>query len=90
MSDKHEATGESSKDAIAGAFGNEDTDSDEMGNDPTCVVSNSGFEAEQDDEDQEDIPSTAFSPINFNVTNRRISDIFASFNDGELDTTPAF
>ncbi len=49
-----------------------------------------GFEAEQDDDGLDDIPSTAFSPINFGVTTRRISDIFASFNDNELDTTPAF
>lgn len=49
-----------------------------------------GFEAEQDDDDLDNLPSTAFSPINFNVTTRRISDIYSSFNDNELDTTPAF
>ncbi len=49
-----------------------------------------GFEAEQDDDGPDDLPSTAFSPINFNVTTRRISDIYSSFNDNELDTTPAF
>lgn len=49
-----------------------------------------GFEVEQDDDGSDDLPSTAFSPINFNVTTRRISDIYSSFNDGELDTTPAF
>ncbi len=55
------------------------------------TASNSGvFESEAGSEDAGELPSTAFSPINFNVTNRRISDIFSSFNDHELDTTPAF
>lgn len=49
-----------------------------------------GFEIEEDDDETDGLPSTAFSPINFNVTTRRISDIYSSFNDRELDTTPAF
>lgn len=54
-------------------------------------ISGSGeFEAESDDEGIGGLIGTAFSPINFNVTNRRIGDIFSSFNDGELETTPAF
>lgn len=49
-----------------------------------------GFEQEIDDEGADEAPTTAFSPINFQISTRRISDIFTSFNDGELDTTPAF
>jgi hypothetical protein len=48
-----------------------------------------GFKEEQDDDGPDGLPSTGFSPINFNVTTRRISDIYSSFNDNELDTTPA-
>lgn len=53
-------------------------------------VDNGVFEDEEEDDGTDELPSTAFSPINFNVTTRRISDIYASFNDRELDTTPAF
>ena len=63
-----------------------ETDQDDDGQFETAK----GFEAEQDDDGLDGLPSTAFSPINFNVTTRRISDIYSSFNDNELDTTPAF
>lgn len=62
----------------------------EQGDYSNVVGGTSLFEAEGDDDEPDDLPSTAFSPINFNVTTRRISDIYASFNDNELDTTPAF
>lgn len=48
------------------------------------------FVRETDQDDVGDLPPTAFSPINFNITNRRIADIYSSFNDKELDTTPPF
>jgi hypothetical protein len=50
----------------------------------------SQFEGEVDDDSLPELPITAFSPINFSITNRRIGDIFASYNEGELDTRPAF
>jgi hypothetical protein len=52
--------------------------------------SGSDFEREDEDDEPTDAISGAFSPISFDVTTRRIRDIFASYNEGELDTTPAF
>ena len=66
--------------------GDDDADDEILGSGQSSFVA----EAELDDDSNGELPSTAFSPVNFNVTTRRISDIFASFNDKELDTTPAF
>ncbi len=70
---------------------NEDVEKNiDQDEDASSLDDDLGFEAEQDDDGPDNISSTAFSPINFSVTTRRVSDIFASFNDNELDTTPAF
>lgn len=43
------------------------------------------FENEGDTDD--DAPPTAFSPVSFSQSNRRISDLYSSRNDHELETT---
>lgn len=48
------------------------------------------FEVESDADDLVQVPTSAFSPINYSVTTRRISDIFSSYNENELETSPAF
>jgi hypothetical protein len=53
-------------------------------------VQESSFVQEDEDDSIDGLPSTAFSPINFNVTNRQIRDLHLSYSEGELDTSPAF